>query len=126
MKNLRYFLPLLLGGILTLPLLITSCNPDDESSPGALLVEDFDAEASLRWNLVFLEVERYAAGYRPGPAPRALAHLGLAAYEACVTGMPGYNSLESRYVGLDIPDVEDGKEYYWPEVINGVYSRMMP
>jgi membrane-associated phospholipid phosphatase len=126
MKKSRYSLPLILGSLLAVPFLFPSCNPDDEAPAGAAVVSEYDAEVSLRWNEVFLQVERYAAGYRPGPAPRALAHLGMAAYEACITGMPDYNSLEGRYLGLDIPEVETGKEYHWPTVIHGVYSRMMP
>ncbi len=50
--------------------------------PSDNLVADSDAEAALRWNEIYLEIERYAAGYRPGPAPRSLAYMGFAAYEA--------------------------------------------
>ncbi|HMX39826.1 MAG TPA: vanadium-dependent haloperoxidase, partial [Saprospiraceae bacterium] len=64
-------------------------------------------------------------GYRPGPAPRALAYMGLSAYEACISGMPEYNSLESRYAGLNIPDAADS-EYHWPTVINASYAYLMP
>lgn len=106
--------------------LFTGCQKDQASQPEAEMVAAFDAEVMLKWNKLFLEIERYAAGYRPGPAPRALAHLGLASYEACVAGMPDYNSLKGRYLGLTLPEVEPGQEYHWPTVIHAVYTAMMP
>ncbi|MBK9013427.1 MAG: vanadium-dependent haloperoxidase [Saprospiraceae bacterium] len=127
MKLKNLFLPFL-GGLLLLSVFVTSCGKDDDTPVQTQLVADFSAEASLEWNQTFHEVERYAAGYRPGPAPRALALMGLGAYEACITGMPDYNSMESRYTssGLDIPDVQPGAEYHWPTVVHGVYANMMP
>ncbi len=108
--------------IFLLIFIFSSCQKDSDKGKQ---VADFSNEASLEWNKMYLEVERYAGGYRPGPAPRSLAYLGLAAYEACITGMPDYNSMESRYAGLNIPDVEEGKEYHWPSVIHGVYQTLM-
>ncbi len=110
---------------------VTSCNEDtpdtsDNTSEIKGLVKSFPAEASWEWNEIFLKVERYAAGYRPGPAPRALALMGLAAYEACVTGMPDYKSVKSLYPALVIPPIESGKTYHWPTVIHAVYTTMFP
>ncbi|MEQ1745887.1 MAG: vanadium-dependent haloperoxidase [Saprospiraceae bacterium] len=79
----------------------------------------------MSWNTLFLDIERHAAGFRPGPAPRALGYLGFAIYEACVPGMPDYNSLAPLYSGVAIPPVESG-EYHWPTVVNAVYGYMMP
>ena len=124
--NKRILLTYLASCLVVCTLFITSCTEDDNQVTDAKLVANYSAEAALEWNKMFLEIERYAAGYRPGPAPRALGHLGLAAYEACVTGMPGYNSLESRFNGLNIPNIEAGKQYHWPSVVHGVYSIMMP
>jgi len=117
--------------LLLLSIVIVSCGRDDDNTiiidpPTYALAAEFSAEPSLKWNEMFLEIERYAAGYRPGPAPRALAYLGLAAYEACITGMPDYNSLESSYPGLNLPDVQPNVEYHWPSVVHGVYQTMMP
>ena len=107
-------------------LFLASCNEEDNSSPAtANLVANYSAEPSLRWNQLFLEIERYGAGYRPGPAPRALGLMGLACYEACVTGMPAYNSLETHFDGLNIPNAETGSEYHWPTVVHAVYTNMM-
>ena len=78
------------------------------------------------WNELFLEIERYAAGYRPGPAPRAIAYMGLADYEGCIAGMPDHRSIASLYVGLNIPEVESDKQYHWPSVINATRAYLMP
>jgi hypothetical protein len=107
-------------------LFIVSCKEEEDQVSVQGLVASYDAEAALEWNKLFLEIERYAVGYRPGPAPRALGHLGLAAYEACVTGMPGYNSLENQFNGLNIPNIDPKAEYHWPSVVHGVYTIMMP
>ncbi|MCS6928599.1 MAG: phosphatase PAP2 family protein [Saprospiraceae bacterium] len=84
------------------------------------------AEVALKWNELFLELERYAPNYRPCPAARALGYLGLAAYEACITGMPGYNSIAERVLGLSLPRADKDEEYYWPEVVNATYGYLMP
>jgi hypothetical protein len=105
---------------------LISCNEeDDNNTTTENLVANYNAEAQLRWNKMFLEIERYGAGYRPGPAPRALGLMGLAAYEACITGMPNYNSLESRFDGMNLPNAETGVEYHWPTVVHAVYTVMM-
>lgn len=112
---------------LGLTIFLFSCRKDnDVAENNFALVSEFNHEVPLAWNELFLEIERYAAGYIPGPAPRALGHMGLAVYEACITGMPEYNSLKNRYAGLELPAVENDKEYYWPAVVHGVYSSMMP
>ncbi len=111
-----------------LGLFAASCN-DDEPTPSPAssikLAKDYDYTVVHGWNELFLEVERYAAGYRPGPAPRVLAYVGLSAYEACIKGMPEYNSLENLYAGLSIPDAADA-EYHWPTVVNASYAFLMP
>ena len=109
-------------------LFVTACNDKTEViPPGATvkLAKDYDYKVVHDWNELFLQVERYAAGYRPGPAPRALAYLGISAYEASITGMPEYNSIENLFAGLSIPDASDA-EYHWPTVVNASYAYLMP
>lgn len=120
-------LPIL--GMLAIMLIAVSCEQDklsDDNIAASNLVADYDAEAAFEWNEVYLEIERYAAGYRPGPAPRSLAYLGLATYEACISGMPDYSSLAGRYPGLVIPKADTKLKYHWPTVVHAIYSRMMP
>lgn len=90
-----------------------------------LTVSSFDSDVYLKWNDVFLQIDRYAVGYRPGPVPHALGYLGFAAYEAVVPGMPKYNSLANLYSDLSLPKFDESQEYYWPAVINEVYAFLM-
>ncbi len=124
LKFTKYSL-LLLSLFVASGLFFPACRPNGEQDEIiAKQVADFDHKAASDWNELFLEVERYAAGYRPGPAPRALAYMGLSAYEACITGMPKYNSMANRFAGLSIPQAEAG-EHHWPTVINASYAYLM-
>ncbi|HRI59523.1 MAG TPA: hypothetical protein PK228_07360, partial [Saprospiraceae bacterium] len=103
-------------------LFVPACKDADNDQTN--LVKNYDYKVSHDWVELFLEVERYAAGYRPGPAPRALAYMGLSAYEACITGMPDFNSMANLYPGLSIP--APNGEYHWPTVVNASYAHLMP
>jgi len=89
-------------------------------------VSAYDREASFKWTELYLEVERYAAGYRPGAAPRAWAHMGLAAYEGCIQGMPDYRSMAPLYAALNIPQPEKNVVYHYPTIVNATYAYLMP
>ncbi len=122
MRTLKHFL-----FILTV-FSIFSCSQDinETEVPGAKLVADYSHDVVHEWNEVFLQIERYAAGYRPGPAPRAVAYLGLAAYEGVVSGMPEYNSMDGQWQGFNIPEINADQEYHWPLVVNASYEYLMP
>lgn len=123
-KHLLMTFALLASSAIFMP----GCKDDDPITPTATsdkLAKDYDNDVLYTWNELFLEVERYAAGYRPGPAPRALAHIGLANYEACISAMPEYNSIAQRYSGLVIPKVKSDQTYHWPSVINASYGYLM-
>jgi hypothetical protein len=124
--SIRYTLSFLLIALAGIAVFTPGCKESGPGEPVDNRVEDFSYEAAYRWNELFLEVERYAAGYRPGPAPRALALMGLAAYEACLQGMPEYNSMAPRYSGLSIPQSDPQQVYHWPTVVNAIYGYMMP
>ena len=115
--------------LLTTVLFFVSCNNDEDNdiNINKALAKDYDGDVVTTWIRTFAEVDRYAVGYRPGPAPRALAYLGLAAYESIVSAMPEYNSLEGIYrsQGLDIPNIEQGVTYHWPTVVNASYGYLM-
>lgn len=116
-----YALLILLGSALLLP----SCGKDNDDPAAENLVSQQDADAALRWHELFLRVERYAEGYRPGPATRALAYMGLASYEACISGMPDHNSMAARYNGLVIPAPDPNATYHWPSVVHGTCQALM-
>lgn len=123
MKNLH--ITRLLAFLLVTMWLWSSCGDGKFDTAVDKGVSTYSSEASLSWNLLFLDIERYAAGYRPGPAPRALGLMGFAAYEACLPGMSEYNDLAPLYAGLSVPAAENA-EYHWPTVVNAVYGYMMP
>lgn len=123
MKNLHVLR--LLAFVLVTSWFWSSCG-DGTPEPVEKGLRSYNHQAASSWNNLFLEVERYAAGYRPGPAPRALSLMGFAAYEACIPGMPSYNSLAPLYAGLSIPAAAANQEYHWPTVVNAVYGYMMP
>ena len=117
------FLPILVVGFFAMT--FTACDNSKELDPIAVKsVKDYDSKVVQDWQDLFLQIERYATVYRPCPAARMLGYVGLANYEANVPGMPEYQSLAPRYAGLNIPEVETGKDYHWPTVSNAVYATM--
>ena len=111
--------------LIALGLFVPACKDTSPTSTTSKDLKEFDNKVIYDWNELFLEIERYAAGYRPGPAPRALAYIGLANYEACISGMPEHNSVENLFSGLSVPTVNNGDEYHWPTVINASYAYLM-
>jgi hypothetical protein len=101
-----------------------SCNKSETPAEnGVSLMKSQPNDVYHEWVNVFLDLDRYAAFFRPGPAPRAMAYMGLSAYEACLGGMPEYQTLQYRLGIPDMPAVQ--KDLYWPEVINASYSYLM-
>ncbi|MAT54929.1 MAG: hypothetical protein CMN32_10660 [Saprospirales bacterium] len=105
--------------------LFNACNPDNNTEPSPYdLVADQDAEVTQAWIGLFLEIDRYSKGYRPGPSARALAYINFAAYEACIKGMPGFKSLRELYPDLNLPAAVQKDDYHWPSVLNAVYATL--
>lgn len=123
-KRLPAFLLLLLA----LGLFIPACkdNGGNAGVEDTSLVKYADHEVALKWTDLFLDVERYAGGYRPGGAPRVMALMAMSAYEGCITGMPEFNSLANLYAGLNIPAADQNADYHWPTVVNASYNYLMP
>ncbi len=105
---------------------ILSCGPNDPPSlePQFPLTNQFDYQVYWKWNELFKTLDRQAYGYRPCPAPRALAYLGLSAYESVVPGMPFHKSLAPVY-GLTLPQADHNLEYKWPECVNESYAYLL-
>jgi hypothetical protein len=116
---------ILLFAIFLLSLVVSSCKQDSPEQGVSPLAESYDYKVFKSWNDKFLELDRYAAGNRPGTGPRALAYLGLSAYESIVPGMPDNNSLANIYYGLELPKADPNLEYYWPACVNESYAYLM-
>lgn len=113
---------------LIVSLIAPSCVTNHENDPEELgkiaPVKSFDADVSIQWYKLFLEVDRFSPGYRPPAAARMLGYIGLAAYEAAVPGMTEYKSLDDLYPELNVPAIEKNKEYHWPTVLNATYYHL--
>ncbi len=122
----------ILTALIVMSLFITSCKKDisDQTSTEFRTAADYDYSVVHEWNALWLDIERYATGYRPCPTANALGYVGLANYEATVNGLSGYRSLADIYNGLSIPKAFSNQEYHWPTVVNAVnkylYSRLFP
>jgi len=121
--KLMKLLPLLVIGML----IFQSCNRTEQEETSANLVKSFDNKVLHDWSELFLRIDKDALGFRPTPGPRALAYINWATYEACVPGMPEYNSLKNlpQFVEANIPDFDTKQTMYWPEVVNEVQSYLM-
>ena len=124
MKLIRLTNPILFLLVVFGVFFAESCK-DIKVEQSRTLVKEFDNTVLLRWNDIFLQLDRYAVGYRPGPVPHALGYLGYASYEALAPGMPGYNSLANLYPGLQMPAFDENLEYHWPAVVNESYAYLM-
>lgn len=103
--------------------LVAACRNKDEVAPTPT-ISTLEATVGIQWMDLFLEVERYAPGYRPPVAARALGYINLAAYEAVIPSSAQYQSVASKF-GLTVPKIESGKSYNWEVVVNEVYYVMM-
>ncbi|MCC7506028.1 MAG: hypothetical protein IT259_12040, partial [Saprospiraceae bacterium] len=63
--------PLSLAGVFVLLALLFGACGKEKNTGLTKEVADFDYSVVFQWNDLFLQIERHAAGYRPGPAPRA-------------------------------------------------------
>lgn len=107
-------------------MMISSCrksNPTTEFPS----VAQFDYTVVHKWNELFLQIDKDALGFRPGPGPRALGYLGIAAYEICIPGMPEFNSLKNlpQFQGSGIPDYTGSKDLHYPTALNASYAFLM-
>jgi hypothetical protein len=109
-------------------LFLFACQRDNSNNGDSQFrkVADYDYKVVHEWNEVFLQIEKNSAGYRPGPAPRAVAYLGLSAYEAVVPGMPEFRSFNGFWNGFKVPEIDADKEYCWPVVVNASYAYLLP
>lgn len=109
---------------LVLIMLVAGCKKDPTliENPNANF---YSSTVPLEWFKLMEEIDRYAEGYRPPAAARAMAYIGLTGYEAVVNGMPNYKSLGSHFPGLNLPQIDKDKEYHWPAAANAAYFQII-
>lgn len=96
-------------------------SPKEDAEP----IPKAEATVAIRWMDLFLDIERYAPGYRPPVAARALGYISLAAYETVVPGSAEYQSIGGRLPGLTLPKAEGGRSYNGSAAVNETYYVMM-
>lgn len=106
----------------TAPVEVTETTSSDLGSPAT----DFPSTFARQWMTNVAFSVKYD-GVNPPVASRSYAYAAIAAYEAVVHGMPGYNSLAGQINGLDsLPQPEVGATYDWPTVLAATMGRVVP
>ncbi|MBK7525181.1 MAG: vanadium-dependent haloperoxidase [Saprospiraceae bacterium] len=108
-------------------LVLSSCKkdiPQGDEIQISLPAAQYASKVAQEWNDLYIEIDRFAPGYRPCPTTAAQGYLGIACYEALVAGMPEYQSIQHE-VGVEIPAIFKGVEYHWPTVYNAVQAYLM-
>ena len=83
-------------------------------------------EATLAWNHLMLDLERYTPGYRPPISARMFAYVEMAAYEAALPDMKGYLSMEQFCAGYARPAVRPSADrFHLPSSINAAYAQIL-
>ncbi len=103
---------------------VTSCSPD------TIIVDNSEEEVNIpteddiiqEWNTLWIELDRYADGMRPNACARSLAYIHLAAYETAVADMVEYNSVESKFDGLDIREENRPNDIDMRSSLNAAYA----
>jgi hypothetical protein len=127
MKNWVHFSKL--GTLFVLLLLAaSSCVKDSNGGDTTVTLNgdptQYKSDIAREYNEVFLELERFTAGYRPPIAGRTTAYLGLIGYEALIPGMEDkYTSFDGYFQGLDVPEIVNGETYHWPTVYNAATAK---
>jgi hypothetical protein len=117
--------------LLLVSLWVVSCKKDNLEDEDIIPedkneVSKYDYSVIWEWNELYALIDKDALGYRPLPGPRALAYMGLAAYETAVPGMPKFNSLKTQWgTELQIPSFEASRRIHWPTALNASYGYLM-
>jgi membrane-associated phospholipid phosphatase len=106
-----------------LMLVFSACQKDLDVD--SKTVDQYGPEVAVKWYKLFEEIDRYAPGYRPPAASRALGYIGLAAYEAAAPGMQQHQSLGSHFDLLELPQVVNLNSYHWPTAVNASFNTII-
>lgn len=125
MKEGFYMNTKLILAVLILCFLLSSCGKEEALPIEINYVEHYDNHVLKEWGEMYLEVERYAPGFRPPVSARTMGYIGLAVYESVVDGTIRNKSLTREFAGLNLPGADLSKDYHWPLVVNAVYAQSM-
>ncbi len=109
--------------LMLLLVLSISCNDSvnqEISNDKSVKTKTFPPEIMIDWWKVIYKHVAYQR-VKPPVASRIYAYIGVAAYEAALPGMEGYNSFEGQLSDLkDLPRPDPTLIYDWPTVITHV------
>ncbi|MEM9141769.1 MAG: vanadium-dependent haloperoxidase [Bacteroidota bacterium] len=88
-------------------------------------LSDTTSELIVQWNELLLVLDRYATGMRPNATSRALAYIGLAAYETAVSEMPAYSSNTTRLNGFSLDAGQIPDSLNLDIALNACYARAL-
>ncbi|MFI5128899.1 MAG: vanadium-dependent haloperoxidase, partial [Chitinophagales bacterium] len=91
------------------------------------LTKNFSSDVIIDWLNMQLDMLRVplAAGTGSQAPDRAQSYCGIAAYEAVVPGMRGYESLDGQLIDFPrMPHTENGKAYHWGASANAALAYM--
>lgn len=108
-------------------LAFTSClEPEDpiQNLPTTIPASQVANDIVWEWSELYLKVERNLPGFRPAPTCRAMAYIGMGAYETALPGMPTYQSLHEVIQGFPSTKLlAQPTDIDWAIALNAYYAR---
>ncbi len=115
----------LVAALAALLILFSGCTPDEPIRLPLPAPSDSSAEVALRFHEIFLDLERFSAGYRPPVSARNSAYISLTGYETLVAAMPRHNSMADYFNIPDMPNLEAGLDYHWQAALTEAYTEAL-
>jgi PAP2 superfamily len=98
--------------------------PPGDTDIGAR-VSSYGADVPLAYYALSLTFTKRTAGFTPPVQSRAYAYMGLALYEAVVSGMPRHRSIARQLNGVgELPHATEAP-HHWPLVANAALAEVM-
>src|SRR5690606_12528894 len=87
--------------------------------------KNYPAHVAVSWINLQQHLIKTTPGFDPLVASRAFAYSALAMYESVVKGMPGYQSVASPRIGVDINEFPKHESIYWPASVNASMASIL-
>jgi len=101
--------------------LLSTCSKQQTIEPAE---HHLATQVALGWNHLLLELEWHTPGYRPPVSARMFAYAEIAAYEAALPAMYGYESLETILPDYRSLHAKPAGNYSPAAAINAAYAHM--
>lgn len=88
-------------------------------------VSKYGVDVPVAYYELSFKLSKRTTGFTPPVQSRAYAYMGLALYEALVSGMPQHKSIAGQLAGIgDLPQAK-GSSYHWPLVASAALAEVM-